>query len=379
MDLTPQTPPLANLPSVMAFRRAFVISDAPFHYVDANGQSVPVPVLRHGTMGTQNVNEKPRAGATTVAGGERDVRNLQEVETAKTGADMQVVEVAFQMKAIDLAEALHSCSNAKSGLMAESEQMRAMIRDFVARAKKSEGLEEVARRVARNVLNGRWLWRNRVMASAVRIDVQAGARTWSVDALRIPLSGFDAYSDAERELGAEIAEQMRGESIDEVAVKATVDFGVKGAIEVFGSQNYEPKRERPGSREQGLSRSLYKIGVADSKSAEGVRVVGQAAFRDAKVWNALRTIDTWYQDYTHVGMPMPVEPLGASLSLSRFVREKKDSAFDMFKRLHRIDPASDEGMFCIGIIMRGGVLGEEEKSRKSTTDDGGQLGDADPV
>ena len=60
---------------------------------------------------------------------------------------------------------------------------------------------------------------------------------------------------------------------------------------------------------------------------------------------------------------MPVEPMGASLALMRFTREKKASAFEMFKRLNQINPDSPEGMFCIAVMMRGGVLGEEEKSR----------------
>ncbi|MBW4047911.1 MAG: type I-F CRISPR-associated protein Csy3 [Proteobacteria bacterium] len=361
MTVTNRTPALTHLPSVLAFRRAIVVTDAPFEFMDGDGDVKPVNVIRHGTMGTQNVNEKQKPGASTAKEGERDVRNLQEIESAKTGADMSKVVVSFQVKAISLANTLHSCANTNTALKTESAQLREMIADFVTRAEASEGLDEVSRRTARNILNGRWLWRNRLIASAVQIAVVADEQSWSVDALTIPTSNFDGYSEAEKGVAAVLAAQLRGESMSAIQVKATIDFGVTGAIEVYGSQNYEPDTKKSGKG--GLSRSLYKLASVAEHEVDGVRVVGQAAFRDAKIWNALRTIDTWYADYSVIGAPMPIEPLGASLSAMRFLRDKKDSAFTLFKRLHLIDPSSAEGMFCIAIMMRGGVLGEEEKTR----------------
>jgi CRISPR-associated protein Csy3 len=363
MTLTASTPPLSHLPSVLAFRRAIVVTDAPFEFMNRDGHLKPVTVIRHGTMGTQNVNEKDKPGASSAKDGERDVRNLQEIESAKTGADMTKVVIGFQIKAIALAATLHSCANTNSALKTESAQLREMIADFTTRAidPASDGLNEVCRRTARNILNGRWLWRNRLMASAVHIDVIAREESWSADAFGISTCTFNDYSDAERGVAAVLAAQLRGESMTAIQVKATIDFGVAGAIEVYGSQNYEPDTKRSGKG--GLSRSLYKLANVAEHEIDGVRVVGQAAFRDAKIWNALRTIDTWYTEYPVVGTPMPIEPLGASLTAMRFLRDKKDSAFTLFKRLHQIDPASDEGMFCIAIMMRGGVLGEEEKTR----------------
>ena len=363
MTITNRTPALTHLPSVLAFRRAIVVTDAPFESLDKDGNLKPVNVIRHGTMGTQNVNEKEKTGATSAKEGERDVRNLQEIESAKTGADMAKVVICFQIKAIALADTLHSCANTNSALKTESAQLREMIAYFVALAvdPKSAGLDEVCRRTARNILNGRWLWRNRLMASTVQIEATIGEMSWSADALGISTSHFNDYNDAENGVASVLAAQLRGESKTAIQVKATLDLGVTGAVEVYGSQNYEPDTKKGGK--DGLSRSLYKLANVAEHEVDGVRVVGQAAFRDAKIWNALRTIDTWYSDYPVLGSPMPIEPLGASLTAMRFLRDKKDSAFTLFKRLHLIDPASDEGMFCIAIMMRGGVLGEEEKTR----------------
>ena len=40
----------------------------------------------------------------------------------------------------------------------------------------------------------------------------------------------------------------------------------------------------------------------------------------------------------------------------QFFRPKKTSAFSMFARLNEIDPDTDEGKFCIAMMLRGGVL-----------------------
>jgi len=371
MEVHTNTLPLKLLPSVLAFRRTVVVSDAPFYFESTDGTIHEVPVLRHGTMGTQNVNESKKrdeAETSTVSTGERDVRNLQVIESARTGADMRKVQIRFQIKALPLKDALHSCANSRKENLEDAEKMRAFVSDFVARAKDSEGLAEVSRRIARNLCNGRWLWRNRFLANTVEIHVTAGDHgSWRVpDALGIPLQHFDEYSEIEREIGTILAAGFRGDQKIALNVQAVLNLGVTGSVEVFCSQNYEP--EGKTSQKGGLSRSLYKLPWpgSDDQHAEGVRIVGQAAFRDAKLWNALRTIDTWYPEYEVIGAPIAVEPQGANLSMMRFLRakeHKRASAFELFKRLNQIDPDSPDGMYCIASLMRGGVFGDSEKNR----------------
>lgn len=392
MEINNNTQPLKALPSVLAFRRGVIITDALLEQGMADGTVIPVAVIRHGVMGTQNVNESgkktdkkgntaPNDETITVADGERDVRNLQVIESAKTGPDMVDLRIGFEIKALPLKDALHSCANSQKVNGSDAEKLRAMLDDFIKRAQDSEGLQEVSRRIARNICNGRWLWRNRLLASAVRIEIAADSWTGVVpDALDIPLREFGPYSETENVLGAILASGFRGEKKVAVKVGAILDMGVTGSIEVYGSQNYEPDTGR-GKSKGDLSRSLYKLPLsAPSTHDEGVRVVGQAAFRDAKIWNALRTIDTWYPEYAQGDMPIPVEPQGASLSLMRFFRakdNKKASVFDLFKRLHQINPDSSEGQYCLASLMRGGVFGGSEKNRdKEAVAEGEAEGDA---
>jgi len=233
--------------------------------------------------------------------------------------------------------------------------LRDSLKSFIGRAKDAKGLDEVACRIARNIANGRWLWRNRLIAEAITVTVSTEQRAIaSFNALDVPLNQFDDYSDCERVVARVIAAGLRGSEVAALNVVARVEFGFRGAIEVFPSQNYI--EEKP----KGFARSLYRLGQPErSKPEDGPRIMGRAAIRDQKVANALRTIDTWYSGFAEHGRPIPVEPNGANLDAQRFFRDQKgSSAFDLVRRLNEVDPDTDDGMFLITCLIRGGVYSE---------------------
>ncbi|CAK0781603.1 hypothetical protein CCP3SC15_940001 [Gammaproteobacteria bacterium] len=130
---------------------------------------------------------------------------------------------------------------------------------------------------------------------------------------------------------------------------------------MFPSQNYIENKPK------GFARSLFRIGKPERINRNELvefRVMGQAAIRDQKIFNAIRTIDTWYPAFSETSFPIAVEPAGASLSQQEFYRPKEASSFAMFKRLNLIDPNSPEGMFCIAALDRGGVYSDSDKSVK---------------
>jgi CRISPR-associated protein Csy3 len=352
-----------KLPGVLAFRRGHIVSDAEMFSRLPDDTEEPIAVIRHGIRGTQNVNdgkgnEDQKKAATNSS---RDVSNIQMTETAKLHPQATALVVRFSLSMLDLDITLDSCTAADK---TEGRNMRASVGDFVARAKKSNGIYNVALRYARNIANGRWLWRNRTIAS--QIEVIVTRRDQSVlavfDALQVPFHHFDNPSEQEHALARELAAQMRGESMDGLTVAAIIAPRIGGNIEVYPSQNYVERKPK------GFSRPLYKIGhpePLDKNSVQDSRFMGSAALRDQKIFNAIRTIDTWYPSFEESGFPIPVEPLGASLAQQEFYRQGKNSSFELFKRLVQIDPDSDEGMFCIAALDRGGVYGESDKADKA--------------
>lgn len=347
---------LKKLPGVLAFNRGHVVTDGEmFNEIAGQYENHPVEVIRHGIRGTQNINDG-KGNGETAANGVRNISNIQITETAKLESSADALIVRFGLSMLDMAGSLDSCVAADKDA---GRMMRATFEDFVNRAKASEGIVEVARRYARNIANGRWLWRNRTIARLIEIEVtNSGGVLAKFNAKSIPMNTFGDYSEGEIKVADEIVKQMRGTSLDGLTITARLTMPTKGAIEVFPSQNYVENKPK------GFARPLYKLGHPEKighNEIRDARVMGRAALRDQKLFNAIRTIDTWYPAYSETGFPIAVEPLGASLSQQEFYRSGKASSFDMLKRLVQIEPDTPEGLFCIAALDRGGVYGESDK------------------
>lgn len=351
-----------KLPGVSSFQRSCVISDAVM-YNEVNGErSTPVLVQRHGIMGTQNVMKSGKdSGESSQSVESTEVRNLQVTDTAKLSSDATGMQVEFTLSLLDLSTALHSIAPSKKDDPELASNYRASVVAFVDRAKSSPGVTEVARRYARNVLNGRWLFRNRLSAAAISIEVfhENTLLVKQDNAFDLPLSDFDSYCPAEIALGDFLAKGLTGETRDHIKIVASVKLRGAGAIEVFPSQNYVE------SKPKGFSRSLYAHPALDiNPLSEGaaIKIMGYAAIRDQKIGNALRTLDTWYPSEVSTPTPIAVEPMGANLEFQTFFRQKKASSFEILKSLNELDPQSSEGMFIIACLIRGGVYSVGDKN-----------------
>jgi len=351
-----------NLPSIFSVQRCLIISDAIlFNRIPlGSGQfdeSQPVSVVRHGILGTQNV-----------AGKDKDVKNPQRTESAKTNPDASGLIVRFSLSTITLENAVFACNG---------KEFRNSINNFIKRFKTSRELAEVCNRYARNTLNGRWLWRNRILGQSIRVlvttKVGGSEETLASDATQRPSSAFEGYSRAETRLGKLLMESLTV-APGQFNVKAEIDFGMTGCFEVFPSQNYVSDKPK------GFARSLYKVNRisrkdlvrimskddADTFSGDIVDM-GDAAIRDQKVGNAIRTIDTWYEGDAEAA-PIPVEPKGANIE-SNEVKRAQNDLFGMLSEIDNIHPAQEDGqlnrdaMFVMGNLVRGFLAGESDKDK----------------
>lgn len=339
-----------KLPGVLSFQRLSIITDGLFYSVLEDGSRIPVKVVRQGIRGTQNVN-----GSTP-----KDVSNVQVTEFAKTNASATGVIVQFGLSFLPLSKAIFACA----GQGDAAQQMREAVDGFISRSIGSAGLRDVANRYARNIFNGRWLWRNRLLGTniTVRVNVDNGKKVLEQDCLKTPLNDFDSFSAQEQELGGLILDCLEGNENHRFLVEAEISFGFQGAVEVFPSQNFV------NNKPSGFARPLYKVEPSTIKRSsraedfQDMQEVGLAALRDQKIGNAIRTIDTWYGEYSSYGQPIPVEPLGASLDAQRFFRDKGDTSFKIMCRINSVDPDTDEGKFLLASLIRGGVYSESDKS-----------------
>lgn len=363
-----------KLPGTLSLQRGIVLSDAAFYQLQGEKET-PLQVMHHGIRGTQNVagNKDKATAGNSVA---REVNNVQMTQSAKLLPDATLL-VKWDLRFIDLDHILFACSSKAGTDKKDEQEFRAAFKDFINNAKNSEGIHEVARRYVRNIVNGRWLWRNRIIAENIQIKVseieitqepkgkndlrkekKEYKNTRYFNALDFDLKSFENPSEDEKVLAQVIVDGMNGDRSANLHIEAILDFGANG-IEVFPSQNY--LEDKP----KGFSRSLYQINpIKPEYKAKDNQFLGQAAIRDQKIGNALRTIDTWYPAFEENDYrPIPVEPNGANLEAQiffRVVKGEKVSAFDILKEVGSLDPNSIKGMFLIACLIRGGVYSEGE-------------------
>lgn len=342
-----------KLPSVLSSTRSIVVSDARMYSL-VNGDHLdhPVEVVRHGIRATQNLPTKREGeGETSRTVAAKEVRNLQMTDTAKVHPDAECLVVETSLSFTDVETGIE-IAGGKEDDAETLGAFRQSIDHFIERFKRSKSISELSNRYARNLLNGRWLFRNRMVAEDIEIQISQGDKVLCrVRALDVPFNDFDAPSIDEVTVAKEIQAGLLGERPKPLTVTAYVSLMAKGAVEVFPSQNYVENKPK------GFARSLYVyLPRPVRRDATEPQVVGLAAIRDAKVVNAIRTIDTWYESDNPKPTPIPVEPNGANLSFMRFFRPGKSSAFDMLKRLNALDVESDDAKFAAAcFLVRGGV------------------------
>jgi CRISPR-associated protein Csy3 len=346
-----------KIPGVLSFQRGAIVTDGLLSSIvptESAERLVPVKVIRHGIRG---INNTPKG---------EDVANIQRTESAKTAGDAIGLAVEFSYRTLPANRLLFGCSDPNYRRAAEGFISRFFVRGVPE-------FDEVCLRYARNILNGRWLWRNRMLGE-VSVTATLGLKTYQGIGSR--LSDFSDYTDDEKALAKDVIATgfISGQGgSPAVNVEGRVLFGFTGQTEVFPSQNMVTNKP------QGFARSLYKVDMISRRELVSILSgankdgedagefmadmidMGRAALRDQKIGNAIRTIDTWYPEYA--GMPIPVEPNGASLEANVLYRKAEAiNAKGLLSKIDEIEPLSTfnpNAAYLIALIVRGGVFSEK--------------------
>ena len=129
-----------------------------------------------------------------------------------------------------------------------------------------------------------------------------------------------------------------------VLLRVTAYVRLGAGQEVFPSQELILDRAR-GDK----SKTLYDVG-------------GVAGIHSQKLGNAIRSIDTWYQE-AEVNGPIAVEPYGSVTTQGKAYRQPRTTKDDFYTLLDgwvlkdKV-PALDQQHFVIATLIRGGVFGE---------------------
>ena len=334
--------------SVLAFERKLDPSDAQF-FAGNWGQRTgvptwaPVTIREKSVRGTISNRLKTKDQDPAKLDAAIENPNPQTVDVAALPADADTLKVSFTLRVLGGTGTPSACNNADYQV-----KLLSTVKGYAD----THGFGELARRYAHNLANARFLWRNRVGAEQVEVQVQhmvqgQAATTWTFDGLQLSLRDFDAPATAERDiqpLTDLIAQGLAGKS--HVLLQVTAFARIGAAQEVYPSQ--ELILDKGTSKK---SKTLYAV-------------QGVAGIHSQKLGNALRTIDTWHPDVAELG-PIAVEPYGSVTTLGKACRKPTDK-LDFYNLLDgwllkdKV-PATGQQHFVMATLIRGGVFGDAGK------------------
>lgn len=331
--------------SVLAFNRNFDISDAIFfqQHSHSDKEINPIIITEKSVRGTiSNRLKNAIANDPLKLDAELEKANLQKVDVAMLDSDKDTLLIEWTCKVLPFDGKPSICNN-----MTYQEKLVSTIQTYI----KEHGFSELALRYATNVLNGRWLWRNRISAESIAIEVTPldinHQKTQDpiiiTDSKSLSLIDFTDHQTQIKQLANLIEEGLSGKSFVIFKVQAKLAMG-------FGQEVYP-------SQELILDMGKEKSKVLYSKKEN------QAAMHSQKISNAIRTIDTWYDAMAE--FPIAIEPYGAVTSMGHAFRQPKQKMdfYTLFDNwiINDKKPDVSQQHYIVGVLIRGGVFGATSK------------------
>jgi len=336
--------------SVLAFEKKLVPSDGYMYGTqweerNSNASQTALQLIEKSVRGTiSNRLDKATKGDPVKLNAKVESPNLQTVDSCALAPEQDTLKLHFTLKVLGGVQTPSACNNA---LFKES--YTKAVNSYIEK----EGFKELGKRYALNLANARFLWRNRVGAENIEVQVNAlnkdNKQSWVFDATQFSTRHFDNEDKQVIELGERIAAALSSED-DFLMLEINCFVQVGKAQEVYPSEELVLDKGK-GKK----SKILYCVNDI-------------AAMHSQKLGNALRSIDTWYPEFDDAEKsagPIAIEPYGAVTNLGKAYRTPKDKQdfytfFDKWARGTELDRIEDEH-YVMATLVRGGVFGESDK------------------
>ena len=333
--------------SVLAFERKLANSDALLFAGDWKNRNeenawAEIQIQNKDVRGTIS-NRLKNAVASDDAKLDAEVQkaNLQRVDVAYLPFDADTLKISFTLRVLGNLDNPSACNDP-----AYQQALADTINGYIEEHK----FIELSCRYAENLANGRFLWRNRVGAEDVEVQVShlvdnQAEKVWTFNSYNYSLRQFSDPDSQVSEVAEVIRQGLAGEHFVLLKVDAFARLGA--GQEVFPSQELVLDNSRDSSK----SKYLYQVGDV-------------AAMHSQKIGNALRTIDSWYPEAEELNLgPISVEPYGSVTSRGKAYRVPK-AKMDFYTLLDNWvlkGQAPDAGQqhYVMAGLIRGGVFGEK--------------------
>lgn len=318
-----------GLPSMLAFERKLEVSDGLMfasNWSDLTKETgweaiKVVPRKNRATQSAFGIKDEEKSKPNPVSA-DNDDANLP--------YDKDTLKVSFTLRMIGDLGTPFGCNDPVF-----EKAIHSKVTDF-----KEHGLKELAHRYAQNIASGRFLWRNRVCAEELLIQVRVNRADDCIE-----FNGYDYELNdfsANRQDGrlVQLAEAIyRG-------LVGTQDFvllEVDAFVRLGAGQHVFPSQEMNINEKK---KALFKLGKDNN----------QAAMHSVKLGNAIRTIDDWYSE--NAEFPIAVEPYGSVTQRGQAYRKSKTDLYTlMLAWVNEKDITAEQKNFVLANLIRGGVFG----------------------
>jgi len=323
----------SKVASVLAYEKKLVPSDGMMYGTtwDKKENRTALTLVEKSLRGTIANRLKPAIkNDPAKLNAEVEKANLQTVDSCALWAEQDTLVLEFTLKVLGGIKEPSACNNSIF-LKTYQEAVTGYI--------EKEAFKELGLRYAINLANGRFLWRNRVGAEFIEVEVKdlISKKSWKFDAKSFDIRSMKSNNKEVQALGAKIAKTLASDD----------DFlmlNIRCCVKVGKAQEVYPSEELVLDKGRGKkSKILY-------------HVCNTAAMHSQKIGNALRSIDTWYPEFgTESGNgAIAIEPYGAVTNMGKAFRtpkEKKDfyTFFDKFgqgEKLKTLYRYRDKPWFC---------------------------------
>ena len=222
-----------------------------------------------------------------------------------------------------------------------------------------EALKKNSEYIAFNLMNGRWLWRNKMIAESVKIVITNEKENEKI----IIENALDIDNDIMLNENNEIVNNIERNNLKKLAewiyngfqtgnnvLKIEAILKVEKYINAYPSELFVPKKKKITSQ-MDFGKEYYK--TPDTN---------KPALTAEKVWNAIRTYDVWYPEYDEIKEPISIEFKGGSLKFQdAFRNSKSDFRFVLNKFMNDMDLNDEEMLYFVGCLIRGGIIADEKE------------------
>ena len=348
----------AKIPTLLNYTRSIVPSEGIF-FAKSEKEIIPLSVGEKTVLGTiasySNVYAKDKQKAEDVinkemmAGG----NNIQRVDVCHLPVDYDTFRLRFTLKFLGNSRAPESCNDEtfheELSMLSECYQQKG-------------GYRVLAERYFANLLNGRFLWRNRYGTDRV---LKLHAPFEDIADTAFPIRDFaepsipaDLMAEAEPWITG-IVHAFEGEK-PHFVLQADTDVTIGVGQEVYPSQEFVDVK---GNK----SKTLFSLKL------NGQDVAGM---HSQKIGNAIRTIDNWYPDATP-DAPLAVDPFTVNKRKGKTVRLPEKGKSDFYSYLKNVASLSkdieaatdttaipDEAHYFMAVLIRGGVFSGESQKKQ---------------